>query len=383
MKGFSLNWTQVNNKCSSLLNASTGFFKYPNGTTNYPSNANCSWIITTAPKTSINFFISMLDTEKDFDFLYIRDGNNSQSPLLLSLSGNQALPPMFSSSNKLFLQFSSDQSTSLTGFTFHWQQVERNKTVQITRLYTAPFGMGQFWDFNSSIPDLGVYGFENTIRSICLTGIWIYYENIDFNKIPGQVFWMPGFKSCTNLPRNFQNSKFSSVRFAGSPTNINSDSWTLYDGASFTRNSLYGTQDSGDLGELDLKVSSVILTGTSPWSFYSGKGWNGRGACVFPTQYYTLENGERFNFRLIPRITAMNIPDNAVRSIKKGCPSLLPSAHSHPFLVIHPPSILPSLLQPPLAPSQPYPASLLHPHYRTHHFNHPLSHHHLGDHFHH
>lgn len=60
----------------------------------------------------------------------------------------------------------------------------------------------------------------------------------------------------------------SSLKFVGSADYMNVDTWTVYEGPIFTGSEYYGEADAANLGSLTDQGSSIILTGTSPWTFY-------------------------------------------------------------------------------------------------------------------
>jgi len=59
------------------------------------------------------------------------------------------------------------------------------------------------------------------------------------------------------------------MRYADSPSTLNADTFTLYDGEFFRGAELYGTGSMPSLGNMAGKGSSLIITGLSPWTFYS------------------------------------------------------------------------------------------------------------------
>ena len=51
------------------------------GIGNYTLNSNCSWLIQGAPGVSINLVLEEFETECNWDYLYIYDGDSTLSPL--------------------------------------------------------------------------------------------------------------------------------------------------------------------------------------------------------------------------------------------------------------------------------------------------------------
>ena len=61
----------------------------------------------------------------------------------------------------------------------------------------------------------------------------------------------------------------SSFRYAGSPTSLDGDSFTLYEAQGFIGAEFYGDASVPDLRNLASKGQSLIITGTSKWTFYT------------------------------------------------------------------------------------------------------------------
>lgn len=61
-------------------------------------------------------FVHRFQTELGYDFLEIHDGPNLLSPLVGSFNGTQVPQFLFSSSNFLYLLFTTDNSRSNAGF---------------------------------------------------------------------------------------------------------------------------------------------------------------------------------------------------------------------------------------------------------------------------
>ncbi|KAL0171297.1 hypothetical protein M9458_031608, partial [Cirrhinus mrigala] len=60
-------------------------------------------------------------TELNYDFLEVHDGPNLLSPLIASLNGTQVPQFLFSSSNFLYLLFTTDNSRSNSGFKLFYE----------------------------------------------------------------------------------------------------------------------------------------------------------------------------------------------------------------------------------------------------------------------
>lgn len=64
----------------------------------------------------IFFYVSSFNIEPNYDFLYIYDGPDSNSPLIGSFQDSKLPERIESSSNTMHLAFRSDGSVSYTGF---------------------------------------------------------------------------------------------------------------------------------------------------------------------------------------------------------------------------------------------------------------------------
>lgn len=70
---------------------------------------------------SVFFLNSRFQTELNYDVLEVHDGPNLLSPLLGSYNGTQVPQFLFSSSNFIYLLFTTDNSRSNNGFKIHYE----------------------------------------------------------------------------------------------------------------------------------------------------------------------------------------------------------------------------------------------------------------------
>ena len=87
---------------------------YSNRDGSYSDNMNCSWSISSNTNLELIFF--RFDTESSYDFVYVYDGGSSSSPLIGQYHGNSLPAAITSSSNQLFVIFTSDGSIVRSGF---------------------------------------------------------------------------------------------------------------------------------------------------------------------------------------------------------------------------------------------------------------------------
>ncbi|XP_059839979.1 CUB and sushi domain-containing protein 3 [Hypanus sabinus] len=107
-----------------------GHFSSPNGVIlspgwpgYYKDSQNCEWVIEAEPGHSIKITFERFQTEVNYDVLEIHDGPNLLSPLLGSFNGTQVPQFLFSSTNFLYLLFTTDNSRSNIGFKIHYESV--------------------------------------------------------------------------------------------------------------------------------------------------------------------------------------------------------------------------------------------------------------------
>jgi PKD repeat protein len=112
----------------------------PNG--NYSNNQNCQFLIIPGCNAGITITFSSFNLENTYDFLFIYDGNNTASKLLLSATGNTIPSSVTAYSDTMLIVFYSDASVTYTGFSASWTT---------TLLHNKPFA---FFTFPSIHPPL-------------------------------------------------------------------------------------------------------------------------------------------------------------------------------------------------------------------------------------
>ncbi|XP_073900600.1 inactive serine protease PAMR1 isoform X1 [Castor canadensis] len=103
-------------RCGQVLRAPKGQILLES----YPLNAHCEWTIHAKPGFSIQLRFSMLSLEFDYmcqyDYVEIRDGDNSDSPIIKRFCGNERPAPIRSTGSSLHVLFHSDGSKNFDGF---------------------------------------------------------------------------------------------------------------------------------------------------------------------------------------------------------------------------------------------------------------------------
>merc|ERR1739838_26043 len=164
--------------------------------------------------------------------------------------------------------------------------------------------------FTKNEPDLSKVS-NHSISRTCSTGAWLYYEQANYNAwYEGEVIWKYGIDYCSDMPDEFATGSF---RYAGSPTSFDGASFTLYEGLNFTGADFYGTEDF--YNDLIPNSKSLIVTGASNWTFYTENDYGGNNWCAPPAIIATKAD------KTLHGISWVNIYNDAVRSVKKGCHS--------------------------------------------------------------
>ncbi|XP_063600434.1 uncharacterized protein LOC134776608 [Penaeus indicus] len=190
-----------------------------------------------------------------------------------------------------------------------------------TRCFADQNQHGEWFDFNGYAPDLAVYHFDNTIESVRETGMWMYYDNVEYNTHQaGQVFWASGIDFSGNVPAQYANMA-TSLRYAGSPYSLEDETWTVYSGEAFTGHELKGFEDAASLGSLGDDVSSIIIVGQSAWTFYDGRDFHGTNSvCLRPNFKFSRDSdGRSLHVGIFPSPSHFQISDNNIESVRKGC----------------------------------------------------------------
>ena len=118
--GFKIRFNSVTsslNECGGNFSEPHGVLTSPSYPNNYPSDTDCTYIISQPIDTFVNITILDLDTEYDsslytwcYDYLEIRDGNSDDSPLLGKLCGNNTVnnlndTTIISTQNQVWLRY--------------------------------------------------------------------------------------------------------------------------------------------------------------------------------------------------------------------------------------------------------------------------------------
>lgn len=106
--------------CGGDLIVDSGHLESPNYPSEYQSNKRCVWKITVEEGFQVALHFQSFQVENHdkcfYDYVEVRDGLNFDSPLLGTFCGYSVPPVIRSTSNHLFIKFSSDESVGKSGF---------------------------------------------------------------------------------------------------------------------------------------------------------------------------------------------------------------------------------------------------------------------------
>ncbi|CAI2357829.1 unnamed protein product [Caenorhabditis sp. 36 PRJEB53466] len=113
--------------CFFEVNAPAGDINSPNHLNDYPKGQNCSWHFVTTPGHRLMLTFSSFQVEEHsqckYDAVSVFDGGDGSSQLAGVFCGLAPPPLLLSSSNELYLTFTSDASVSRRGFQAHYTSV--------------------------------------------------------------------------------------------------------------------------------------------------------------------------------------------------------------------------------------------------------------------
>ncbi|KAI8514478.1 scavenger receptor [Branchiostoma belcheri] len=150
--------------CGGNLTApSGGPVTSPNYPGYYGNNENCEWTITVPEGSIIRLTFDMFLTDNGYDFLTIYDGASDNATEIERLTGyHSQIIPIISTSNTLFLRFTSDGSVSYQGFQFSYS----SRTA------------GQCWDpgvpANGNRDNNSNFTSGQTVRYTCMDGYQLW-----------------------------------------------------------------------------------------------------------------------------------------------------------------------------------------------------------------
>ncbi|XP_072836267.2 CUB and sushi domain-containing protein 2 isoform X4 [Pogona vitticeps] len=110
--------------CGGHLTSPSGMILSPGWPGFYKDSLNCAWVIEAQPGYPIKITFDRFKTEVNYDTLEVRDGKSYSSPLIGVYDGTQVPQFLISTSNFLYLLFTTDKSHSDIGFQIRYETVK-------------------------------------------------------------------------------------------------------------------------------------------------------------------------------------------------------------------------------------------------------------------
>ena len=126
--------------CFSNFTAPMGTVLSPDYPEGYGNNLNCVWLIISEPGTRIHLAFNDFDLEPPYDFLTIKDGDQSGATILGRFSGAEVPSHLTSNSNVLQLEFQADHSMSGRGFNITYSSKGQLSQLQSKQSYHSKAG---------------------------------------------------------------------------------------------------------------------------------------------------------------------------------------------------------------------------------------------------
>lgn len=111
------------------LTANSGSFGDGSGAQNYANNQNCTWLIKPGNGGTVTLNFDSYNTELNYDFVTVYDGENTSANRLGRFSGRTIPRAITSTGNALFVKFTSDGSITAKGWSARY--VGNNALVPI------------------------------------------------------------------------------------------------------------------------------------------------------------------------------------------------------------------------------------------------------------
>jgi len=163
-------------------------------------------------------------------------------------------------------------------------------------------------------PDLATIGFDNRAHSVSLRGTWLFYDNKNFN-INGNAameYIFEGAETCVDF--HGLAGYVSSIKFVGKTEDYRQDTITFYETTYFQANEEYVEHDIPNLSLMG-RISSLIVTGSSPWTIYDKTNFRGNAICLQP------ESSPYYEPAFVPDTINLEptVPHGTIASVRKGC----------------------------------------------------------------
>ncbi|XP_040572557.1 uncharacterized protein [Lepeophtheirus salmonis] len=181
------------------------------------------------------------------------------------------------------------------------------------RLYSVAGFHGRSTEIRDYVGDLDTLNFDDVSQSAVINGVWVFYEDVDYNKYNFGRRSFYGWGKNHQIPSFGQlNRAFSSIRYSGANENMKYSTLNFYEESGFMGDEQYFYFDNPSLYH-DNFGKSIILTGCQPWTLYEHTSYRGDHICIYPSSTQNCEPG----FYLEPQDFGHFV--NKVSSIRMGC----------------------------------------------------------------
>ncbi|WAR06690.1 CUBN-like protein, partial [Mya arenaria] len=173
---------------------SVGQISSPRYPYQYPHNTDVVWIITVPINMRVKVTFTTMDMESSFngcvfDFLKIRDGSTSDSPIIGSYCGTTVPDMLISTTNQLHVEFHSDWSSTGQGFLFGWEATSDQPITTLAPTASTTPGCGGILNVTDSVQTFTSPGYPTGYQSLldCVwtlntrlgTKVWLNITDID------------------------------------------------------------------------------------------------------------------------------------------------------------------------------------------------------------
>ncbi|XP_019614674.1 PREDICTED: dorsal-ventral patterning tolloid-like protein 1 [Branchiostoma belcheri] len=188
--------------CGGNLTApSGGPVTSPNYPGNYGNDENCEWSITVLEGSIIRLTFESFHTGKDSDFLTIYDGASDNATVLQRLSGyHPQIIPIISTSNTMYLRFTSNFLGSSHGFHFFYTTTLQADPTNKDRFYTDLRSLVRNTPAGDKVIALGDFNTRSKLEGLdcptdsCPETLWAQLKNAVL-KFSEEVLGFSGRKS--------------------------------------------------------------------------------------------------------------------------------------------------------------------------------------------
>lgn len=122
------------------LTAASGTVTDGSGSNDYANNLDCKWLIKPTGAGTVTLTFSAFNTETNYDFVKVYDGETTSATLLGSFSGTAMPQQLTATSGKMLIHFTSDGSTVKAGWSANYTSAAVTNFCSGTTTLTAATG---------------------------------------------------------------------------------------------------------------------------------------------------------------------------------------------------------------------------------------------------